>query len=250
MRRRVLLLGGAAGLSSLARARADGLLLGLGVGSPQLVSTPPASFALVNHAPVLGATNGGDSSGVDTTGANILVFVGASYGGSVATLIDSYSNTWTLRKTGAATDATLATVSIYDVTGTPTVGPGHTVSFTGTGIFASGEFLAFSGASATPFDQGSANFGNFPTSSIQPGSITPSGPNYLLIAGCVEDTAGTGVAATVDSGFTPMDAQGDTASWFGNTAAYLIQTSALAVNPTFTPPSGAGLAAAMVSYLP
>ena len=206
------------------------------------------TFAPVGHSPIAGAHDGGTSAGIDTTGANLLVFVASTYAGLNPTpvLSDSFSNTWTLRKSQA--DGSGHVIAIYDVS-SPTVGPAHTVSFTGGSIYSSGEFLAFSGAAGSPFDQASgATDGGSAT--VQPGSITPSAANCLLVVGLAQDGA-LGAAATIDSGFTAEDGQDGTASSVGVVGAYLVQSAALAVNPTFTAAAPAtSLVAAMVSYLP
>jgi hypothetical protein len=68
---------------------------------------------------------------------------------------------------------------------------------------------------------------------LQTGSVTPSENNEVLIAGT--GIEGTGRTATINSSFTITDGiAGDGATRMGGYAAYLIQTTATAVNPTWT----------------
>jgi hypothetical protein len=84
---------------------------------------------------------------------------------------------------------------------------------------------------------------------MQSGSITPVSNGELVIAAaCIGCDPGGSANVTVDSGFTITDL--DTNS--GNTAvslAYLIQSSASALNPTWTVPyQGYGGAALIASF--
>src|SRR5204863_2222713 len=67
----------------------------------------------------------------------------------------------------------------------------------------------------------------------QPGSVTPSQDNEVLVTGYGGDTNAT--TATIDSGFTVSDTFAYVGgSNMGGSAAYLIETTAGAKNPTWS----------------
>lgn len=70
-------------------------------------------------------------------------------------------------------------------------------------------------------------------STIQPGSVTPSADGYLIISGLAVSSQPT-AAMTVDSGFTIADQRYAGGAEYG-AAAYLIQGTAAAINPTWSP---------------
>lgn len=167
---------------------------------------------------------------VDTTGANLLVVVVATDSASSnATISDSKGNTWT-----AATfydDATSTRVRISYCFG-GTVGTGHT--FTATHASAprpSIAMLAFSGAVTAPF--GNENGAGSPgVTSKQPGSITPPENNCLVVSGLSFNATNS---PTQDAGMTEQES----VAWVSNQcrglrAAYKIQTTAAAINPTWS----------------
>jgi hypothetical protein len=73
------------------------------------------------------------------------------------------------------------------------------------------------------------------STTIQPGSITPSGSSLIITTVGVEST-GTG---SINLGFTITDQIGYAAgNNIGGASAYLIQTSGSVINPTWTMGSG------------
>ncbi len=94
--------------------------------------------------------------------------------------------------------------------------------------------MAFSGAdTVVPFDQQNGVATPTTTTSYQPGSITPSENNEVIVTAI---TSGGGVTSySIDSGFTISD-QFDLSGGghFPLGMAYLIQTSAAASNPTWS----------------
>jgi hypothetical protein len=97
-----------------------------------------------------------------------------------------------------------------------------------TGYYANFSFTAWSGTATTSvFDSQNGNTAS--ASTIQTGSVTPSYAGSLIIAVVGQDGA---VAQSIDSGFTVMDNLGPN-PW-GEATAYIIETSIVAKNPTWT----------------
>lgn len=148
----------------------------------------------------------------------------------VASISDSKGNTWTALNNVVGNFGSNTTIYYAE---NPTVGTGHTFT---SGAFGSLCVSAFSGAAlSSVFDQqtagGSAAGGAGTT--VQPGSVTPTQDDELIISG----VGGNQYAnpPTVDSGFTiPANQPTVDGVNFGSTIGYLIQTSASAVNPTWT----------------
>ena len=107
--------------------------------------------------------------------------------------------------------------------------------------------MAFSGAASSPLDQSSNNKVDA-DGGIQPGSITPSENNCLVVTGCLEAQAGD--EASVDSGFAADSVGSSPGLTFGGGIAYLVQATAAAVNPTWTPVVPTYAAATIASFKP
>lgn len=172
--------------------------------------------------------SGFTTTGIDTSGADLIVGAVAWFGSTAdfSDLVGGNSNTWTpLTPIGGGGGTGIQLFYCHN----PTVGSGHT--FTTTSAFAAIAVIAVSGSAASPFDQESGASGV-----SQPGSITPSFDNEILITALVNSDAGT---QTVDSGFTIEDQIGNNAA--GNNVAaalaYIIETSLAAKNPSWSPAS-------------
>lgn len=202
------------------------------------LATPAhAAIALVTQG-CWGSTDGNTftTGALNTTGANFVVVVLASFQSATEpTLSDSKSN-----GAGAALTAQEVAASARGrlrYYTNPSVGSSHTWTATGASTFPGICAAAFSGVdTSSPFDvENGANFSAAGT--WQPGSITPSADNYLLITG-------TGFAASaptlVNSSFTytatsTLDYIANTGGAnFGAALSYQIQTTATARNPTWT----------------
>lgn len=188
------------------------------------------AIALVTSGSIAGSASGGTSAPLNTTGATLLVIVDACQNGTTPS--DSKGNTWTLAILVSPTGEFSSTDTYYAAN--PIVGTGHT--FTNTPNFSESQILAFSGVVTTsPLDT--------PTSASMtsgtPGSVTPTNNGSLIITGVKSDNPGD--TYTIGSGYTiagqiPFSAGVN----FGGAAAYLIQTTAAAANPTWNvTPSGA-----------
>jgi hypothetical protein len=185
-------------------------------------STSAAPIALVASTSA-GSTNGGNSvttGAINTAGANLIV---VSVSGAPSTLSDSKGNTWTALTTYGGV------ITLYYCVN-PTVGTGHTFTEGGATTFAAISVMAFSGVSpSSPLDQQNGN--GTVTTSIQPGSVSPSQNNELIVTGLL---MGPGTAS-IDSGFnTPIQTAFNGGNAYGTAMSYLVQTTAGAVNPTWS----------------
>lgn len=189
--------------------------------------------------------SGSNSSPVVTTVANLLLF-GYSQFGSGLSVADSKTNTWV--ELTPQNNIGLTAV-IWYVGGTPNVGTGHT--FAAGGANQTGQVSAWSGLQTTPFDVENGASAGGPSLTFQAGSVTPSAGNSLVIANVVWNTYTD--AVTIDSGFTIISQNTITSgATFGAATAYLIQSSAAPINPTWTFGSGSGasnIAANIASFL-
>lgn len=196
----------------------------------------------------LGSTFANGSSGsttttaVNTTGANFIVLGISSTAGQTYTVTDSKGNTPThIRQDTSGSSQ----IDMFEFVA-PIVGAGHTFSANGSAIFASIYVLYASGSNVVPLDQqNGANSAG--ATSLQPGSVTPV-QNGELIVTAITDFTGT--APTIGSGFTITNAQAFTSAVnYAGGMAYLIQTTAAAINPTWTS-FGASIAcaASIVSF--
>ncbi len=184
---------------------------------------------------------------IDTTGDSLIVIAQGGYDAPGAgALSDSVLNSYTQAvQAGSATNA-LATVSLKYA---PTTNAAHTFTSTGSTIAEALLAVGFTGAltSATPLDQTNGSAGGGAGVSRQAGSITPGEDNEVTIAVLTWDATITGLS--INSGFTILDtvdyAPGVT---FGCSIAYLIQSTAGAVNPTWSWTNSATTAAVIASF--
>lgn len=199
------------------------------------------TIAPIAHTSVAGSS-GGTTASVDTTGANLITIhvAWASVLGGVS-VADNKGNSFPPRTQHS--DGSVAS-QIFEAVA-PTVGSGHTFSITGAGVFLAAQVCAWSGAAASPFDVENGSSGS--GTSLQTGNVTPSEDKELLFSGVVIDINGSNTYA-IDSGFVVSDENDYTvASNEGGAAAYLIETSAAAKNPTWSWAGGSGGAAASIA---
>lgn len=180
-----------------------------------------AGWELIEH---VGASEGSymTTPPIDTTDADLLVVVGATYLMSPVPLpSDSKGNSWV---PGVSNQGGNSGVGLAYCRG-GTVGPGHTFSWTGDyGVIC---VLAFRGSAVSPADQSSgASIGN--AAMLRPGEITPTVANALIITGISHNDQ----VASIDSGFDVTDLFPAGAQMAGG-AAWLVQPAAAAVNPAW-----------------
>lgn len=197
------------------------------------------AWSIVQH--VLVTDNATPTTGVDTTGADLIVIcqIQHSITTAGAAPTDSKSNTWTqlfFQPSVSSRDAMQAWYSHN-----PTVGSGHTFTCT---VPAFGQFsvIAFSGSgSGSIVDQ--TNTGNFAgdnvTTTEQQPSITTTQAGDLVVAYWGVDDGVGGVAGrtpgTVNQSFTILDsADVQVGARYGMIVSYFFQGAAATVNPTWT----------------
>ena len=200
------------------------------------------AIALVTSVSAGFNSSGATSSSVDSTGGDLIVMVVGHYSGAGTPAIsDSKGNSWT-----ALTSYTYGNerVTIFYAKNA-TVGSGHTFTANGANSYASFCVGVFSGSNTTaPFDAENGSGGNGATS--QPGSITPSEANCLVIVGTNLYPDGL---SSIDGGFTILENKAGSPGFYEASAlAYLIQTSAAAANPTLTHVSTTNYADAIASF--
>lgn len=188
------------------------------------------TIALVTSAKA-GGLNGGTTSGVDTTGATLLVMVVARNPAAAVTVSDSYGNTWTALT--EALDGTNAHVKhrIY-YAANPTVGTGHTFTISGATTASALIASAWSGVDTTsPFDveSGYADSSSYSTATHGAGTLTPTNNNSLVICGVAIGGAVTSFAAAGGNTLLDLQAFNSGNSW-GVGASYAIQTTATALS--------------------
>ena len=206
-----------------------------------LPRTIHAAIAVVTSVITGGTQHSVTTTGVDTSGANLIVLLVSSYhAGGAVTVSDSKSNTWTaLTQRNSTTDIR---ARLY-YCASPTVGASHTFTASGSGIYPSLGAIAFSGAAASPFDLESGGAAESGTTS-QPGSITPGENNCVLVSGV--GNGGTGMS--INSGFTASSVDFSFGAHNGGGIAYKIQTTAGAENPTWSWTTSSANATAMASF--
>jgi hypothetical protein len=221
---------------------------GVKVYAPSREGSGSATIALVDHNVCAGGTC--TTGAMNTSGATLLVAVVSQYATSplTGTLSDSKANTWqalTAYESGS-TNGNIVIYYAYNKAGGPlSVGSSHTVTLSG-GQLAAVEVMAFSGTLTTsdPFDVQNGATSSNSSNPFQPGSITPSQSNELIITGY----GANATSRAINAGFTVTDFV-DYGSTTGGGAAYLVQGIAAAVNPSWTfQSSGLGAAAVIASF--
>lgn len=184
------------------------------------VEVPPsAGWELIAHT---GVSEGSymTTPSIDTTGADLLVVVGAVYLMRPVPLpSDNKGNSWVegISNLGGNSGIGLA----YCRGGI--VGLGHT--FNWTGDYGAVQVLAFKGSVSDTADK-SSGASIFNAAVIRPGEIIPSVDNSLIVTGCSHNDQ----IHSIDSDFIITDLFPAGAQMAG-AAAYLVQAAAAAVNP-------------------
>jgi len=169
---------------------------------------------------------GGTTPAINTTGANLLVvsFGWYSGGGATVTISDNKGNTWfplTTRNNGTTGHRIYYAKNAI-------VGTGHTFT---AALSTSGWPTAFvyavaNGHVTLPFDvENGATGGN--SGPLSPGSITPSANGAFIVAG-LQHGNGTTASVTVSAPFSS-----NLTLKTGGAAAYTIQSTAAAINPSW-----------------
>ena len=212
-----------------------------------------ASFTHIATASGSGNQSGVTTGDIDTTasgGADLIVCSGAWYSGGGAgenpTFADSASNSWT--KLTVRTAVTYSNALWYKIS--PTTNASHNFSLTGTDVYSSLQCSAFAAAGTVTFEAESAGGTTNPATSLQPGSLTPSGNDRLFVTGLTWH--GNSETVSIDNSFT-IGAQNDYHAGGGEAEggamAYRIQVAAGALNPTWSWTNNNFGAASMATFV-
>lgn len=203
---------------------------------------------VVSLAECLGQ-NGGTSSGINTSGADILFLVAMCDITTAPTVSDSNSNTWTEIRNHD--NGFGRVIRLYrSAAGSTVVGSGHTFTVSLTNGVIGFAVSAFSGAASSSIDDQENSNGAIFSSTLAPGSITPSENDTVVITGVGCSDSGSD-PSSINGSFTigAHVASDAGATGFGCGIAYLIQTTAAAANPTWTiSQSATHLAAAIANF--
>jgi hypothetical protein len=189
----------------------------------------------------LGA-NGGDSSEVDSTGANRGVLVVGHLGTGLA-VSDTLLNTWDLvRQQDQGIGYYL---SIYRTADGSVFGAGHGISAVLSGGLVGAAAAFFSGGALISIDDQQNGAGGLFGAPLLTGEIEPSEDNTLIVTGA--STSDGGDPDTIDSGFT-LIAHEPAGSSFGIAIAYLVQPTAAPVNPEWQFTTGSYQVAGIANF--
>lgn len=190
-------------------------------------------------------------TGVSTSGANLYVAVINHYSdttGLGGTLADGQGNTWVGPIVDSGGTSTGETVMYYVASPTTSATASFTYSCTPLTDYPTLHILAFSGAASNPLDQTNSASSASSATSIQTGSVTPSVDGELLIAGMDVNSNTTGVA--INSSFTGLTVANPGNGNPTGAAAYLIQTTKTAENPTWSWTTSGSAAGGIATFEP
>lgn len=195
-------------------------------------------FSLLGHDLTIG---GGGSpvtvAGKNTVGAKLIVLA-VTYQGAVGVVpTDNQGNTYVLGAPYQSAGTSNTSALFYCLN--PITSASHAFSLAaGTSSLA----VSWWSASAPKKDQQNSS------ASTSPGSITPAAAGALIISTC-STGGGAGLGTTgINAGFTVLEQFPNNGSSFGLSHAYLIQTPAAPVAPTWTV-NGGGQASAILSFV-
>jgi hypothetical protein len=225
-----------------------------GGGSPPIWTLIAHTFVVCNDGSGNCNTNAAlTTPAINTTGADLIVagvtFFANPPGAGCFTpnvISDSKSNTWSTAKTVQNNGTSDGEFDLFYVHA-PTVGSGHTFSYNKE-CFSSIYVLAFSGSVASPLDVTSSGSNASTETSQASGSITPTQSGDLIIAGLL--VSGPTTSTTVNSGITQADAftTAVNAQTYGTGLGYFAQSTAAAINPTWSWSTAAEAAALVASF--
>lgn len=219
-----------------------------------LLATPAhAAITFVASCNVAAGSTGGDNittAGIDTTGANLIILALGYYGdGGAVTITDSKSNTWTPR-TAYKDVGSGTTIRLYYAENPGSVGAAHTFTASSSGAFPSIAVACFAGAAtATVYETENGATTNSATS-LQAGSITPSGDDRLVTGALANGQDQTG-SITINGSYNLTNTVEHSAgNHIGVSLAYIIQTTAAATNPTWSWTNATNAGATIAAFKP
>ncbi len=204
------------------------------------------AFTVIGSAVVSSASGNDALITMDTTGADLIIVMGASaLTGFGATIDDTFHNVYTPRTVYANSNSSVCIFyCVNPIVGSDTI----VLSSTGGNTFPMMGVLAVSGSNVSPYESESGLGLDGTPASIQPGSLTPAESGCLIVTALNAFAAST---ITINSGFTSLSVDFVPAKALGGGIGWIIQGSAVPVNPTWSVASGAsGLDAAMAVFKP
>ncbi len=199
--------------------------------------------AIANAGAGSANANGATAGPINTfSPAADLIVVNISWyaAGGVPILSDLANNTWI----GLTAKASNNTKTRLFYCASPIVNAGHTFTAFASSSYPAITVAAFSGSLASPFDQEIGAFTNSNVTSLQPGSITPSQDNCLLVTGLVH----SGSNVSINSSFSGLGVDYGDGTHYGGGIGYKIQTTAAAVNPTWSYTTAGECSSVMASF--
>lgn len=189
-------------------------------------ATTPSCVPLVHAYAQSTDTNNVSTPARNTTGATLYV-VAVSHAVITPTISDSVGNSYSAGQ--QFSDASGFITALW-YKASPTTGAAVVVTASSTAQFPAIGFLAFSNHTAQ--DTASSGATSASATTLQPGSITPTGNNRVVIAALGDQWTGT---VSIDSGMTVID-QGPSGGGtsFALATACVEQTTAGAINGTWT----------------
>lgn len=201
------------------------------------------AITLVSYGDGTGTTASATSSAIDTTGANLLIAVVSGYNAEIdeSVFSDNKSNTFFV----ISHTIGLSSGKVFGCFN-PTVGTGHTVSYSKSASYPQVGLYSFSGVDAPNFVFSRNDSAT--RSSVTVGSVEATKNNSLFFLSVISGNPYT--LSSVTGGFTTLtNVGGIAASYMGLHTAYKIQSAAGAENPTATMSGSMHLAATMSTFL-
>lgn len=211
--------------------------------------------SLVDHKVCSISGSSCTTAAMNNTGATVLVAYNSCLdNGSVdpSVVTDSSGNTWSKLTGQTATGSNVVNGTLWYVIG-PVVTSSQTVTLSMISVACTLFAASFNGTLTTgAVDQsnGATSGSNLTQSTIQPGSITPGANGELLVTGlgvyCLTNCSTPVVG--IDTGFTLIDSTNANSVVDGG-LAYFVQSSAAAINPTWSAgPVSAGIVSTITSF--
>jgi len=182
------------------------------------------AITLVASTTATPGANGGTTTGIDTTGATLII-VGTSIYLNTPVITDNLGNTYVALTNHP--QSVFAHRFYYALA--PAVGPGHTVTAFAGNFYPTLFVYAFAGVGSYHSESGAGGSGfggGLPT-----GPVTPSADGALVVTGFV---ANQPTASLAPAGFTVAHVADGPGHHVQGGFGYLVQTPAAAINPTWT----------------
>jgi hypothetical protein len=206
-----------------------------------------AAVTLLNHqATPIDVYGTQTTPSFNSSGASLLVVAIAYNQGCGLAFTDSLANVWT-----ALPPITLANnypIGQIWYAASPNVGSAQTITLTSPGYncYATVFFTAWSGTSASPYDNqiGRVLDG---VSSATPGSITPAASNELVVSFLSsQNGATTGIG--VSGGISLLDVTCESRTGRCGGFGYTVQTTATTINPTWVQSASTAMTTAVAAF--